>query len=219
MDKKPLLIEIGIWTIILAVIFSALIFAYSKFFVEPNVYTIEFKDIDGITKGSPVRFMGLNVGYVRNLKSKDKHVNVQIIITKKDMKIPNGTIARVEFYGLGGSKSVELMPPDGSCDVGILTGDTLRLTDVTGEIEGLVEIAEFIEEYVKGIDGIQLQRFLEVVSDIKDNNIKDLGENLTFIKGDIVKKAKNITKSQEEMGQKIQKMNENVEKINRFIKK
>lgn len=219
MDKKPLLIEIGIWTILLAVIFSALIFVYSKFFVEPNVYTIEFKDIDGITKGSPVRFMGLNVGYVRNLKSKDKHINVQIIITKKDMKIPNGTVARVEFYGLGGSKSVELMPPDGSCDVGILTGDTLRLSDVTGEIEGLVEIAEFIEEYVKGIDSIQLQRFLEVVSDIKDNNIKDLGESFTFIKGDIVKKAKNITSSQEEMNQKIQKMNDNIEKINRFIKK
>ena len=101
--KKPILIEIIIWTILLAIIFSGIIFTYSKIFVEPNIYTIQFKDIDGITEGSPVRFMGLNVGYVRKLKSQSKHVNVQILITKKDMKIPNGTVARIEFYGLGGS--------------------------------------------------------------------------------------------------------------------
>ena len=150
--KKPILIEFIIWTIFLTIIFNVCIFAYSKIFVEPNIYTIQFRDIDGITKGSPVRFMGINVGYVRKLRPKDKYVDVQIIITQKDMKIPNGTAARVEFYGLGGSKSIELMPPDGSCNVGILTGDTIRLNDVVHEAIGIVEVVEIIEKYVKNIN-------------------------------------------------------------------
>ena len=45
--KKPIIIEIIIWTIILTIIFSIAIFSYSKTFIEPNVYVIEFKDIDG----------------------------------------------------------------------------------------------------------------------------------------------------------------------------
>jgi len=221
MDKssKPILIEIGIWTIILVIIFSTIIFAYSKFFVEPNIYTIEFKDVDGITKGSPVRFMGINVGYVRNLKSKDKFIDAQIIITKKDMKIPNGTVARVEFYGLGGSKSIELMPPDGSCDVGIITQNTIRLADVTHEVEGFVEIIEYIEKYVKGLDGSRMQKFLEAMTNLKDNEIKNTAAKFNSMHNDFKAKIENIDSKQGDMNIKIRKMNENIEKINKFIKK
>ena len=82
--NKPIIIEILIWFLTLTLLFSLGIFGYSKIFVEPNIYNIQFKDIDGITKGSPVRFMGINVGHVRNLSSDSKSVYVQIIITKKD---------------------------------------------------------------------------------------------------------------------------------------
>ena len=150
--KKPIILELIIWLIILSIVLGLGVFAYMKLFVQPNLHVIQFRDIDGITKGSPVRFMGINVGYVRNLKSKDKYVNVQILITKKNMVIPNGTVARVEFYGLGGSKSIELMPPDGSCDVGILTTDTIRLNDVAHEAVSIVEIVEMVERYVKNIN-------------------------------------------------------------------
>lgn len=217
--RKNIIIEIFIWTVILALIFSAIIFAYSKIIVEPNIYTIAFKDIDGITKGSPVRFMGINVGYVRNLKSVDKHINVKILITKKDMKIPNGTVAKVEFFGLGGSKSIELMPPDGSCNVGIVTGDTIRLADVTNEAEGLVEVIEFIEKFMEGIDRKNTQKFLEMVSDIKDNDIKNLGEKFNDMKGEISKKAQEFKENQNGIDKKIDTINEGVEKINKFIKK
>jgi hypothetical protein len=88
--KKQIAIELIIWLIILSILSGIGVFIYHKFFVEPNVHVIQFKDIDGITKGSPVRFMGINIGYVRNLKSKDKHINVQIIVTKKNFEIPEG---------------------------------------------------------------------------------------------------------------------------------
>ena len=71
--KKPIVIEILIWILILLAVIGLGIYGYIKTFIEPNVYVVQFRDIDGITKGSPVRFMGINVGYVRKLKSKNTY--------------------------------------------------------------------------------------------------------------------------------------------------
>ncbi len=219
MKKRAILIEIAIWSAILSVIFTGIIFVYSKIFVEPNIYTIQFKDIDGITKGSPVRFMGLNVGYVTNLKSRNKYVNVSILITRKNMKIPNGTLARVEFYGLGASKSIELMPPEGSCDIGILTGDTIRLKDVVDETKGLVEIIEMIEKYVNNIDKSTINTVLDRIKDSNDGKIKALETQIEDLNSQISNKADRIKIEQRDLNSKIKDINKNVEKINKLIKK
>lgn len=217
--KKPIVIELLIWIIILSILCATAIFVYHKFFVEPNVYLIQFKDIDGITKGSPVRFMGINIGYVRNLKNKNKHINVQIIVTKKDLKIPDGTVARVEFYGLGGSKSIELMPPDGSCDVGILTGNTIRLNDVAHETVSLVEVIEMIEKYVQNINEKSVQKFLVEIKSIKDDKIKNMGNEFTNIESNLGQKFETVKNKQNDVSKKIKEVNNNVEKLNQFIKK
>ncbi len=217
--KKPIVIEILIWVILLAIISGVGVFAYKKFFVEPNVYVIQFKDIDGITKGSPVRFMGINIGYVRKLKSKDKHVNVQIIVTQKNVLIPNGTLARVEFYGLGGSKSIELMPPDSECEVGILTGETIRLNDVVHEAIGLVEVVEMIEKYVKNVNQKSVEKFLVGIKSLKDDKIKNAGNEIDSIEGNVSQKFDLIKTKQNEMSEKIKNVSDNVEKLNQFIKK
>ena len=217
--KKPIVIEILIWISILLTAIGVGIYAYIKTFVEPNVHIIQFKYIDGITKGSPVRFMGINIGYVRALKSKDKHVNVQILITKKGMEIPNGTLARVEFYGLGGSKSIELMPPDSSCEVGILTGNTIRLNDVAHEAISLVGIIEMVEKYVKNINEKSVQKFLTEIKSLNDEKIKNVGNEFDNIEGGISEKFETIKTKQRETTQKIKDVNNNVEKLNEFIKK
>jgi len=217
--KKPIIIELIIWIFILTLVFTGLIFGYSKLFVEPNVYTIHFKDVDGITKGSPVKFMGINIGHVRKLTAKDKRIDVQIIVTKKGVMIPNGTIAKVEFFGLGGSKSIELLPPDGSCDVGILTGETIRLADVAKEATSLVEVAETIEKYVKGLSQTGMKHFLDTIIDLKDEKITSQTEHINNIKEEINHKTKIIKEKQRHMNEKIDEINSNVEKINKFIKK
>ncbi len=219
MKKRAILAEIIIWTILLSIVFCGIIFTYSKIFVEPNIYDIDFKDIDGITKGSPVRFMGINVGYVRKLKSKNEHIKVQIIITEKNMKIPNGTVARVEFYGLGGSKSIELMPPDGSCDVGILTGSTIRINDVAQEAMGLVEIMEQIEKYIKNLDKAGMEKFFNEIKNTNDEKIKEIGKEIQNINSNMTKKIETIKTEQNKMTDTIQKTNFRIDEINEFIKK
>ncbi len=217
--KKPIIIEIIIWIILLILIFCALVYMYSKIFILPNIYTIQFKDIDGITSGSPVRFMGMNIGYVRKLASKDKHINVQIVVTKKDMKIPNGTSARVEFYGLGGSKSIELTPPDGSCNVGILTDSTIRINDVVREVVNIVDIIEGLERYVKGFNKPAAEHIFDTISVFNKDTFKDADKNIKEFSKNQEEKINKMRFKEKELQEKIEKADEMTQKINQFIKK
>lgn len=70
-----------------------------------------FEDTDGLIVGSPVRFMGTQVGYLSNVEIIGSEAYVSFVITEKNLKIPHGTIATVEFTGIAGSKSLELYPP------------------------------------------------------------------------------------------------------------
>ncbi len=209
--RKRYIREIIVWTILLGIVFTCFIFGYSKLFVEPNVYNIQFKDIDGITKGSPVRFMGINVGYVRHLKSDKKHIDVQILITKKNMKIPNGTVARVEFYGMGGSKSIELMPPDGSSNVGILTGDNIRINDVVLEAIGLVDVVEEIEKFVKNIDKDATKNALDTITKFKNENIIKLNKDIDK-KMDNMDSNSSILNKEKNLNEKVKNLNNSLEK-------
>ena len=162
--------------------------------------------------------MGINVGHVRNLSSDSKSVYVQIIITKKDIKIPNGTIARVEFYGLGGSKSIELMPPDGSCNVGIVSEQNLRLHDVAKKARSIVDILEIIANYIKGLNSAAIKNVLETTSEFKDENIKNKTKEITKIEEEIAQKQKALKQKEEIFIEKINAAERTVNKLNNFIK-
>ena len=68
-------------------------------------------DVDGLVVGSPVKFMGVQVGYVEKIKIVREDVYVKIVITDKGVTLPKGSVATVEFNGMGGSKSLEVYPP------------------------------------------------------------------------------------------------------------
>ena len=68
-------------------------------------------DVDGMIVGSPVKFMGVQVGYVQKIHIVNNTVYVKFVLTEKDVEIPQGSVATVEFNGLGGSKSLEITQP------------------------------------------------------------------------------------------------------------
>ena len=55
--------------------------------------------------------MGVQVGYVDRIKILSNDVYVKVIITDKEVILPKGSVATVEFNGMGGSKSLEVYPP------------------------------------------------------------------------------------------------------------
>ena len=104
-------IEFVICLFILLFIFGGVkIYQHNKA-KELRTYQIFMSDVDGMIVGSPVKLMGVQVGYVQKIKIVNNTVYVKFVITDKNVHIPQGAIATVEFNGLGGSKSLEIYPP------------------------------------------------------------------------------------------------------------
>ena len=92
-------------------------------------------DVDGLIVGSPVRFLGIQVGHVTKIQlvSSDIYADIYVkfIITQKGLTLPTGAIATVEGSGLGGSKSLEIYPPKNKKqDKIIVSKDSTRLNKV-----------------------------------------------------------------------------------------
>ena len=87
------------------------VFLYKKHVNTYEYHRIFLQDVDGLIVGSPVRIMGIQVGYVKKVKIIGDEVYIKFIITDKSIHIPRGTTATVEFSGMAGSKSLELYPP------------------------------------------------------------------------------------------------------------
>lgn len=92
-------------------------------------------DVDGLIVGSPVRFLGTQIGHVTKIQlvSSDVYsdIYVKFIISQPNLTLPTGAIATVEGSGLGGSKSLEIYPPHkGKQDKIIVAKDSTRLNKV-----------------------------------------------------------------------------------------
>lgn len=111
--KKHLfwIIELFIWLLVLVLISSGIIITKYNYKKNFNTYQIFLPDVDGLINGSPVKLMGIQIGYVNQLDIVGEDVYVRFVVTNPDVQIPHSSIATVEFSGLGGSKSLELYPP------------------------------------------------------------------------------------------------------------
>lgn len=108
---KYVWLEFVVWFFILCVTVAGIkIHCYHK---EKSLvtYQIFMPDVDGLVVGSPVKFMGVQVGYIEKIKIVREDVYIKIVITDKGVTLPKGSVATVEFNGMGGSKSLEVYPP------------------------------------------------------------------------------------------------------------
>lgn len=124
--------EFVIWLIIVAV--SVLGFRYYKYQNQKQFksYQIFMEDVDGLIVGSPVKFLGVQIGYVKKIQIVASSVYIKFVITQKGLVLPVGAIATVEASGLGGSKALEIYPPQKGAyhDKIIVTKDPTRLGKV-----------------------------------------------------------------------------------------
>lgn len=132
-------IEFVIWLIIIAAV--VLGFRYHNYHKQKDFknYQIFMQDVDGLIVGSPVRFLGVQVGHVKKIQMLSTDVYVKFVITQKDLVLPIGAIATIEASGLGGSKAIEIYPPDKNnpTDKIIAVKETTRLSKVIGLFDGL----------------------------------------------------------------------------------
>ncbi len=219
--KNAVFVEIVIWLVIIALlaIISYGVFYYK--FIKPNLYTIVFNDIDGIIEGSPVRFMGLVSGHVRKLTYHKDSIEVQIIVTKKNVKIPSGSVASVEFTGIAGSKSIEIMPPKSNLsDIGIISKDTLRIRDVLDEYMYMGKAFASLKDFVDAINQDNVLKVFSAISTASEGARKaDESVDGGKIKYDeFNKKAKNVIESEKRLENTLDRINKNTKKIGTYLK-
>jgi ABC-type transporter Mla subunit MlaD len=131
-------IELAVWLIIIALCVFGIRYHHYKTQKQFKSYQIFMNDVDGLIVGSPVRFLGIQIGHVTKIQlvSSDVYsdIYVKFIITQKDLTLPTGSVATVEGSGLGGSKSLEIYPPknEDNKDKIIASKDSTRLNKVMG---------------------------------------------------------------------------------------
>ena len=108
--KLARFIELSIWFLLLVFVLGIGYIAKQNY-NQHKTYQIFLQDVDGIIKVSPVRMMGIHIGYVRKVKIINDMVFVDFIINQDGIEIPKGSKVTVEFTGLGGSKSIEIYTP------------------------------------------------------------------------------------------------------------
>ncbi len=204
---KERTVEIAILVLLLFTGVFGIYKIYYHTIVKPNLYTITFHDIDSIIKGSPVRFMGIIVGHVRNLQRKDDIILCEIVVTKPNTKIPDGAVAKVEYNGLGGSKSIEIMPPETeNPDVkGIIAAEALRINDMVEAFKDLREVLVCIKQFVEGITPESTLGAAKAIAEAPDFTIE---ANKTL---------DNMTQRQAETHQKFKKLSEFQKEIENLI--
>ena len=110
------LIELFIWLLIVILATVSIRFYNINKASKENTYHIFLQDIDGLMKGSPVKIMGVQIGYVTEINVIEDYMYVSFLVSKDNIEIPHGTKALIESYGIAGSKSIELYPPKEKAD-------------------------------------------------------------------------------------------------------
>jgi len=130
--RKFAWIEFFIWFLLICFCIGGIKIYHHKQLKKMVTYQIFLPDAAGLIVGSPVRYLGIQIGYVDKIRILNGEVYIKFVITDKDLKLPKGSIATVEFSGMGGSKSLEIYPPTPESIASgkiITTSKPVRLSD------------------------------------------------------------------------------------------
>ncbi len=144
---------------ILASIFGYKFLKGQNVFSISNEYYVEYKDVQQLTKSSPIYINGLKVGAVKDIyiKPEDQRTIIVVLDIKTSIKIPKNTIASIQSTGLVGGKVITLqysgVCSDGTCavDGDYLKGETLGLLDV---LVGRDQLNDYMQQIKTGLFSI-----------------------------------------------------------------
>ncbi len=188
--NKILLIEALIWFCILCSVLIAIRVHNYKIHKETKQHQLFISDVDGLIVGSPVKYMGVQVGYVSYVKLLSNDVYVKFVLNDNSVQLPKGVVANVEFSGMGGTKSLELYPPseaDLKTEKIINIKDTFRLSHSVDLLDNMFskialiggKFSYFMKQVTPFVQAVDKDSFVE----LGENYVKT-NENLKkFYKG------------------------------------
>ena len=167
----------------------------TKLFGKQLILNTEYKNIQNLIEGNPIKINGLRVGEVKKLELniQEKKVSVRLEF-REELKIPNNAEAMIASADLLGSKEIRIILNDSIQSTGnFQTGDFIK-----GTLEqGILDVAEDLVE-TRGtqilIEVAQLATELNKILNILGNALNDpRGRNaVSVILQDFQKSASNI---------------------------
>jgi len=213
--KKAYIIEIIILIILLSILTVLGIKIFKNTFDIGTTYHVAFHDIDSIVVGSPVKLLGVDIGHVTKLKSASDIIYVDFVVADPKLKLPEGTTASIEFFGIAGSRSIALTPPDkNSTEKGIIIKEPIRIGDafsimakfIRATMVSIGGLYEFTKDKDKDSVDRMTQNFLITTSQA-DDKIVNLSNKIEKGGANVRTRITNITTGMEQINNHIESLN------------
>jgi len=214
-----LLLEILILTVIVGTIAVVIAKNYHAHFQSMPTYTVVFKDVDSLSIGSPVRLMGKNIGHIVKLELSDSQIYATFRITEPDVDLPDNAYASIQFTGLAGFRSLEIMPLKGKINgKRFLSVEPIRINSMI-EVQTTIfqNILDFCRDVYAFFDNQGAKNTEETVKKtskyIKETN-QTMDEAITVIKNS----GNNISKRTKEIHGFLEEQNKNYNNTYQSVK-
>ena len=118
MDKSRVELKVGMFVLAALVIFAIFIFKIGNLRNYGSTYplSIIFGNVSGVKPGSPVRFTGVDVGEVHDVRiiknEQNNTTEIEVVAwIRQSLSMPQGSQVFVNTLGLLGEKYIEIIPP------------------------------------------------------------------------------------------------------------
>lgn len=158
---RPFAIGVVVLLATALTIAGALWLGASKWFEEFTFYATYFDgSVQGLEKGSPVKFQGIPVGNVQEIGLAPDGRMIEIVLAvKADMKITDSMRVKAELSSIAGGKFMQLYYPESAVVMGM--HPTLDFTSeypiIKSSPSGLQELEIALEELVNNLKNINTQ--------------------------------------------------------------
>ena len=153
--KTKLELKVGIFVFFGLIILMAFVLSIGGFKTWSSGYRVKFvfNFINGVKLGAPVRFAGLDVGQVKQIKLipiDGERTRLEVIgWVKKEVKIPVDSTVWVNTLGLFGEKYIEIMPGKDAKNI-LPVGHALIGTDPVA----MHEVGELAKKIADDLDAL-----------------------------------------------------------------
>jgi phospholipid/cholesterol/gamma-HCH transport system substrate-binding protein len=141
----------------------------------------EFRDVQGLTAGAPVRVAGVRAGTVGEVRLEADRVRVRLDL-RPGIEIRSGAVARLDFQALSGTRFVAIDP--GPVEAPPLEpGARLRTEEPAGisrMVDRLAEVAESVRSLADSLNANQ-ERVLANLNLLLEENRRSVSDTLRHV--------------------------------------
>jgi ABC-type transporter Mla subunit MlaD len=168
--------RLGVFIILIIIMLVALllIIGTEQFLKEQDIYLIAYKDISvsGLEIGSPVKYLGLGVGTIKDIQIDEQDISRIIIkiAVKSGTPIKKDAYAVIELLGITGLKMIEIRGGSSSADL-LKPGEHIQAGGSISElITGKAEvIMEKIELLINNLNQFSKPENMNKIIDLAEN--------------------------------------------------